>query len=129
MHSSSRTLALRRSIKLVVLLCALVLPASAQNLNVAGEWMVELTLPLGDQTFTMLIEQKDNVLSGHTVNEFGQSDLTGSISRDQIKLQWSFVDGGAVIPVTFNGKATRYDMSGSAKVGTIGEGPVEAHRK
>ena len=81
----------------VGLVCAIPLSAFAQNANVDGEWIVELTLPLGDQTFTMFIDQKGSVLTGHMVNEFGQFDLTGSINRDQVKLQWSFPDGGKII--------------------------------
>ena len=101
----------------------------AQNANVEGEWTVELTLPLGDQTFTMFIDQKGGAISGHMVNEFGQFDLTGSIARDQIKLQWSFPDGGKLLNVTFNGKASTNGMSGTAKIANLGEGPMEARRK
>src|SRR5215831_801140 len=99
------------------LVCAIPLATFAQNANVDGEWIVELTLPLGDQTFTMVIDQKGGVLTGHMVNEFGQFDLVGSINRDQVKLQWSFPDGGKLLDVTFNGKASRNSMSGVAKVG------------
>ena len=79
--------------------------------------------------FTMVIDQKGGVLSGHMVNEFGQFDLTGSINRDQVKLQWSFPDGGKLLNVTFNGKASANGMSGIAKIANLGEGPMEVRRK
>ena len=113
----------------VVLALAVPLAVSAQNANVDGEWTVELTLPLGEQMFTMVIDQKGGVLSGHMVNEFGQFDLTGSINRDQVKLQWSFPDGGKLLNVTFNGKASANQMSGIAKIANLGEGPMEVRRK
>src|SRR5215471_654741 len=139
MLSSSKILALRpgidrvlyavRVFMIVGLVCALPLSSFAQNTNVEGEWLVELILPLGEQMFTMVIDQKGGVLSGHMVNEFGQFDLSGSINRDQVKLQWSFPDGGKLQNVTFNGKATRNEMSGIAKIANLGEGPMEVRRK
>ena len=110
-------------------MCFAPLAAFAQNASVEGEWTVELTLPLGEQMFTMVIDQKGSVLSGHMVNEFGQFDLSGSVNRDQVKLQWSFPDGGKMLNVTFNGKATRNEMSGIAKIANLGEGPMEVRRK
>ena len=109
----------------------LVVPVAglAQNPKVDGEYFVELTLPLGDQNFTMVIDQKGNALSGHMVNEFGQFDLTGALDRDQIKLEWSFPDGGKLLHVTFSGKLTRDGMTGRAKVENLGEGPMEVRRK
>lgn len=114
---------------LVALAVAIPLTVLAQNSKVDGEWAVELTLPLGEQSFTMVIDQKGSVLSGHMINEFGQFDLTGAIDRDQVKLQWSFPDGGKLLNVTFDGKVSRDTMSGRAKVGNLGEGPMEVRRK
>jgi hypothetical protein len=139
MLSFSKTSALRRNTDLrkraltiilaAVFVCAAAFQAFAQNTKVDGEWLVELVLPLGEQTFTMLIDQKDGVLSGHMVNEFGQFDLSGSINRDQVKLQWSFPDGGKLQNVTFNGKVSGSTMSGTAKIANLGEGPMEVRRK
>jgi len=104
-------------------------PVFAQTTNVAGEWAVELTLPMGDVAFTMVIEQKGEVLSGHMVNEIGQFDLKGSIRRDLVEIQWSFPDGGKVLDVTFNGKADRASMSGIARISKLGQGPMSAERR
>ena len=117
---------------LAIVLCLLVvLPVAglAQSPKVDGEYAVALTLPLGDQNFTMVIDQKGNALTGHMVNEFGQFDLTGAVDKDQIKLQWSFPDGGKLLNVTFTGKLTRDGMTGRAKVDSLGEGPMEVRRR
>jgi hypothetical protein len=117
---------------LAILLYLLILVPVAgvgQSPKLDGEYAVELTLPLGDQNFTMVIDQKGNALTGHMVNEFGQFDLTGAVDRDQIKLQWSFPDGGRLLNVTFTGKLTRDGMTGRAKVESLGDGPMEVRRK
>lgn len=113
----------------LALLCIAPVSAWAQNSNVDGEWVVELTLPLGDVMFTMVIDQKGGVLSGHMVNEIGQFDLNGAINRDQVQLKWSFPDGGKTLNVTFNGTVKNNGMSGIAKVANLGEGPMEVRRR
>ena len=113
----------------LTLISALPVPTFAQTASVDGEWTVELTLPMGDVTFTMVIEQKAGVLTGHMVNEIGQFDVTGAVNRDQVKIQWSFPDGGKTLNVTFNGKVTRNGMEGIAKIPNLGEGFMEARRK
>jgi hypothetical protein len=102
--------------------------ASAQT-NVEGEWLVDLTLPLGELNFTMVINQKGENLTGYMLNESGQYDLKGTVTRDQVKVEWSFPDGGHLVDVTFTGKVDRNAMSGSAKVGNVGVGAMSAQRK
>src|SRR5437879_384005 len=108
--SRGRILRFMRKFPSVVLIVALAVPCMipvsslAQTASVDGEWTVDLTLPMGDVTFTMVIEQKAGVLTGHMVNEIGQFDVSGAINRDQVKIQWSFPDGGKTLDVTFNGK-------------------------
>lgn len=123
--------AMSRKFAVVIIGLLFTIPVAllAQNSRVDGEWAVELTLPLGDQSFTMVIDQKGSALSGHMVNEFGQFDLTGAVDHDQVKLQWSFYDGGKLLNVTFNGKVARDSMSGRAKIENLGEGPMEVRRK
>jgi hypothetical protein len=99
------------------------------NVDVEGEWAATLTLPLGDTWFNMYLVQKGNQLSGYMINESGQFDVKGSISRDQIKIQWEYPDGGRVLTILFTGKVDRNTISGVAKVGDVGEGPMHAQRK
>ena len=101
-------------------------PATAK---VDGEWAVTLTLPLGDTWFNMFIEQKGNDLTGYLINEVGQFDLKGTVTRDQVKFTWTFPDGGKLLDITFTGKVDRNSMSGLAKVGNVGEGTMTAQRK
>src|SRR5437879_5008198 len=114
-----------RLITLVLALALLVLSVQAQQpaaAKVDGEWAVTLTLPLGDTWFNMFIVQKGNDLSGYLINEVGQFDLKGSVTRDQVKFTWTFPDGGKLLDITFSGKIDRNSLSGFAKVGNVGEG-------
>ena len=97
--------------------------------NVAGEWAVSLTVPLGEVRFTMLLVQKGERLSGHMLNETGQFPLEGVITGDQLKFDWTVPDGGKLVTVTFTGKAAPTSISGTAKAGDLGEGPMYAERR
>ena len=123
-----------RSIALVLfVVIVLAVPVQAQQqaaaAKVEGEWAVTLTLPLGETWFNMFIEQKGTQLSGYLVNEVGQFDLKGSVAKDQVKFTWTFPDGGKLLDITFTGKIDKNSMSGYAKVGNVGEGPMTAQRK
>lgn len=98
-------------------------------MDVAGEWTVTLTLPLGEAGFTMLLVQKGEKLSGHMLSEMGQFELTGSVQRDLVRIEWSFPDGGKTVAVRFAGRARGNSISGAARVGDVGEGQMSAERK
>ena len=97
--------------------------------DVSGEWSVSLTLPREEMGFTMMLVQKGEKLTGYMLSEIGQFMLEGAVNRDQVKISWSFPDGGKTLPVTFIGKAEGSSMSGTAKVGDVGQGPMSAQRK
>jgi hypothetical protein len=99
------------------------------NANLGGEWAVTLTLPLGDTWFNMFIVQKDTQLTGYMLNESGQFDLKGTIAKDQVKFQWDYPDGGKILTIVFTGKVDKNSLSGRAKVGDVGEGPMTAQKK
>lgn len=97
--------------------------------NVAGPWAVTLAAPLGDEDFRIFIVQKGERLSGYMISERGQFDLEGRIEGNQVRLDWSLPDGGRLIPISFTGKVDRDFMSGSAKVGNLGESVMTAERR
>ncbi len=122
-----------RSIAVVVWTIALLTPQgqgpAPPPAKVDGEWAVTLTLPLGETWFNMFIVQKGSELTGYMINEVGQFDLKGTVTRDQVKFTWTFPDGGKLLDITFSGKVDRNSMSGYAKVGNVGEGPMTAQKK
>jgi hypothetical protein len=112
----------------LIVLFFLPMPAVAQA-NVAGGWAVTLTAPLGDIDFRMFIVQKESRLTGYMLNETGQFDMQGTVNGNQIKFEWSFPDGGRLVHITFTGRLEKDVISGSAKVGDLGEGSLSAERR
>lgn len=108
---------------------ALLLSAFVQQASVAGEWAVTLTTPGGDHRFTMLLEQKEERLSGDMSNDMGQFPLKGDLNGDRIRFEWTMPDGGRLVTLRFSGTVSGRSMSGAVEVGRIGEASLHAERR
>ena len=75
--------------------------------NVRGEWRVNFVVPTGTRSVNMVINQQRSSLSGTVINEDGEFPLTGTVAGDKIA-------GDSII--------------GTAPLGEIGEGPLNARR-
>ena len=116
---------------LAVILTFFAVPFSAQStqVDVSGAWAVTLEAPRGDVDFRMWIVQKGSRLTGYMLSEVGQFDMEGSITGNQIKFSWNFPDGGQMVAISCQGKVEGNSISGTAKVGNFGEGPMNAERR
>jgi hypothetical protein len=105
-------------------------PALAQSpADAAGEWAVSFTTPSGpNDDFTMYLSQTGTRLSGRLVSQSGEFPLTGTLDGNQFKIAWSFPEGGQMVDITFTGKIDGDHMTGTAKLGNLGEGQLEADR-
>ena|SRR5476649_1725886 len=119
--------------KVCVCLVALMLvrfgaaPASAQA-NVAGEWAVSFATPMGMMEFTMAVSQSGTKLTGHLTSDVGEFPLKGTVDGDQVTIDWTLNDNGKMVEITFKGKVDGDKINGTAKLGTIGQGPFSADR-
>jgi len=109
-----------RTIALIALLYA--------QADVAGGWAVTITVPRGELNYRMFIVQKGTRLSGYVLSESGQFELEGTINGNQLKFGWTVPDGGQLVPISFSGKVENELISGTAKVGNVGVGPLVAER-
>jgi len=108
---------------------ALLVSAQSKPLDVSGAWAVTIEAPRGDVDFRMWIVQKDSKLTGYMLSEVGQFDMEGSITGNQIKFSWSFPDGGQMVGISCQGKVDGRFISGTAKVGTFEDRPMNAERR
>lgn len=110
-----------------MMLAALVALAAVQT-DLTGEWALQLTTPRGPVSYTLYLTQEGPRLSGHISSEFGEPAVKGTVNGDQVRLTWSDVDGGKSIEITLTGTAKGDTISGTARLGTVGEGPFRADR-
>lgn len=96
--------------------------------DVAGNWRVEFVVPTGERTVTMTINQQGATLSGQVINEDGEFPMKGRVDGDQITAEWMVPEQGEPIKITMSGTVRGEDIDGVARLGTVGEGSLFAHR-
>jgi hypothetical protein len=117
--------------RLIVLLAALsafVVPVLAQP-SAAGEWKVNFVVPTGTKFVNMVINQQKTTLSGTVISEDGEFPLTGRIVDDQVTVVWSVPEDGKLMEITMKGKLAGNVITGTAKLGDVGEGSLTARRE
>jgi hypothetical protein len=102
-------------------------PALAQR-SVAGVWRVDFVTPLGQTFVIMTINQSGTKLTGHATDEFGEYPIEGHIADDQVTVVWSVSEDGKMLEITMQGKLEGTLITGTAKLGSVGEGPLTARR-
>jgi len=114
---------------LTVLLVALALPAvMVAQQSAAGMWRVEFVTPLGQVGVNMTINQSGTKLTGQVTDEFGEWAIDGRITGDQVTVAWSVPEDGKMLEITMKGKLEGNVITGTAKLGDVGEGPLSARR-
>jgi hypothetical protein len=109
-------------------------PAQAQSQQqqprtVSGTWRVDFVTPLGQNWIIMTINQSGGRLSGHATDEFGEYEINGRVVEDQVTVVWSVAEDGKMLEITMKGKLeTATLITGTAKLGDVGEGPLSARR-
>ena len=113
----------------ILLAVALALPiAAAAQQSAAGQWRVEFVTPLGQVGVNMTINQSGTKLTGHVTDEYGEYEINGRIADGQVTVVWSVPEDGKLMEITMKGKLSGDTITGTAKIGNVGEGPLTARR-
>ena len=110
------------------LLATFALVLASQEINLGGEWAVTIAAPRGALEYRMFLNHEGPRLSGYFQSEYGEIPVKGTLAGDEVKLAWTLMDGSKPIDVTMTGKVKGNIISGTAKLGTIGEGSFQAER-
>ena len=93
-----------------------------------GEWALEFTTPLGHAEYTMYLLQEGPRITGHLTSEYGEHQLRVTVSGDEIRISWSETENGKTLDIVLTGTVKNDSMTGTAKLGSVGEGPFKAER-
>ena len=111
-----------------IVVCAAPLAQQKQQPSVAGLWRVEFVTPLGQVGVNMTINQSGTKLTGQVTDEYGEWAIDGRINGDQVTVVWSVPEDGKMLEITMKGKIDGNVITGTAKLGDVGEGPLSARR-
>jgi len=114
---------------LMALLALCVIPATvvAQQ-SAAGMWRVEFVTPQGQVGVNMTINQSGTKLTGRVTDEYGEWPIEGKITGGEVTVVWSVPEDGKMMDITMKGKLEGNLITGTAKLGDVGEGPLSARR-
>jgi hypothetical protein len=96
--------------------------------DVAGNWRVEFVVPTGEMAVNMTINQNGSRLSGQVVNEDGEFPIEGTVSGDQVIVTWVVPEQGSQMSITMKGTVEGEYITGTARIGNVGEGTLSARR-
>jgi hypothetical protein len=115
--------------RLAAFLALTVMPASvlAQQ-SAAGLWRVEFVTPQGQVGVNMTINQSGTKLTGRVTDEYGEWPIEGRLTEGQVTVVWSVPEDGKMMEITMKGKLEGNLITGTAKLGDVGEGPLSARR-
>lgn len=112
----------------VLLALALFTVVAAAESSVAGMWRVEFATPLGQVGVNMTINQTGARLTGHVTDEYGEYEINGRVADDKVTVVWSVPEDGRMLEITMTGTLNGNLITGTAKLGDVGEGPLSARR-
>jgi len=116
----------RKSWLLALLLLAV--PVLAQQKSVEGIWRVEFVSPQGQVALNMTINQTGSKLTGRVTDEYGEWPIDGRITDSEVTVVWTVPEDGKLLDITMKGTLKDNVITGTAKLGDIGEGPLTARR-
>ena len=103
-------------------------PALAET-PAGGDWRVEFVSPSrGDVDVNMTLVQNGTRLTGRVIDEYGEYPVEGRLMDDQVTVVFSVPDDGKMLEITLKGKLDGDTITGTAKLGNVGEGPMSARR-
>jgi hypothetical protein len=126
-HRLERGTGTRRVFSMAVAALSLSTALAAQH-SAAGLWRVEFVTPLGQVGVNMTINQAGSRLTGHVTDEYGEYEINGRIADGQVTVVWSVPEDGKMLEITMRGKLEGNVITGTARLGDVGEGPLSARR-
>jgi hypothetical protein len=111
-----------------IVLASLGLALAFQQASLTGEWSAVVTAPRGELEYTMYLTQEGPRLTGYFQSQYGETPLKGSVNGDEVKLSWTMVDGTKELSVTMTGTVKGDSISGTATLGSVGQGAFRAER-
>jgi hypothetical protein len=101
---------------------------SSAAAGAGGQWRVQFVVPSGTKAVNMNVVQKGARLTGVVTDEYGEYPIDGRLDGDQVTIVWTIADEGKLVDITMKGKLEGDAINGTATIGDLGEGPLQARR-
>ena len=89
---------------------------------------MQFVVPSGTKAVTMNVVQKGTRLTGVVTDEYGEYEINGRVDGDHVTIVWTVPEDGKLVDITMTGNLHGDVIDGTAKIGDLGEGPLQARR-
>ncbi|MCU0226682.1 MAG: hypothetical protein MUF01_03515 [Bryobacterales bacterium] len=131
MPSSRRDL--RQALGLMLLLCLLVIsfpgPLQAQEANLTGSWVFNVTTDAGSGDPRFELKQDGTKLSGKYSGQLGEADVTGVVEGKRFRLEFTLSMGGEAKVIYEGSIESPTSLKGTVDLAGQATGTFTATRK
>lgn len=90
--------------------------------DVTGTWIMAVQTSAGSGSPTFTLVQKGDAISGTYKGQLGEAPVTGSMSGNDMTLQFSVDTQGQSLTIKYTGKVDGKSVSGTVSLGGFGSG-------
>lgn len=108
---------------------ALAIAQVAGAADVTGTWIMAVETGAGSGTPTFVLVQKGDSLTGNYKGQLGEAPVTGSVTGDDVVIEYKIDAQGQTLAVKYSGKVAGNTMSGKVSLGQFGEGTFKGTKQ
>ena len=101
---------------------ALVIMQAAHAADVTGTWIMAVQTSAGSGSPTFTLVQKGDAISGTYKGQLGEAAVTGTMSGNDMTLEFTIDAQGQVLTIKYTGKVDGKSVSGNVALGAFGSG-------
>ncbi len=102
--------------------------ATAQGLDLSGEWVLTVESPNGTGERQVTFVQDGDALSGEISSSRAAGELTGTVDGDKVTFVAVVQLEGGAFDITYTATVTGDEMEGSVDFGSYGSGSFKGRR-
>ena len=110
-------------------MAAFALAQVASAADVTGTWIMAVETGAGSGTPTFVLVQKGDSLSGSYKGQLGEAQVTGTVTGDDVVIEYKIDAQGQTLAVKYAGKVDGNSMSGKVSLGQFGEGTFKGTKQ
>jgi hypothetical protein len=123
------TMKLKTGLSAVFAIIAFAIAQTASAADVTGTWIMAVETGAGSGTPTFVLVQKGETLSGSYKGQLGEAQVTGSVTGDDVTIEYKVDAQGQTLAVKYTGKVAGNSMSGKVSLGSFGEGTFKGTKQ
>jgi hypothetical protein len=119
---ASVTITTKNGLTLMFAMLVLLLMQTARAADVTGTWIMSVQTSAGSGSPTFTLVQTGDSLSGTYKGQLGEAPVTGTISGNDITLEFNIDAQGQSLTIKYTGKVDGKSVSGNVALGAFGSG-------